>query len=332
MSLEDRALGCVLGALVGDAAGATLEFLGHQPSVEECDRALTLPGGGVLSLAPGQITDDGELTLCLAQGLATSPHFDLATIIQEYLRWYDSHPFDIGYTTATALRAYQGVALEDYPRIRAEVVAQVCSESKANGSLMRATPLAVWGYSLEDEVLADYAIADSAITHPHPSCGYGVACYCLAIAHLLKQDGDPQGAFHRAKQWLNTPKPHPNAQQEVLSWLNDAQNNHNIPYSPQIGFIKIAFTHAFRHLLHSHSYLEAIRETLQGGGDTDTNACIVGGMMGALYGASSIPEPLKYGVLTSDSRQGNSPRPSFLHPQQIHDLVTQLLTIHCAST
>ncbi|MCW6037942.1 ADP-ribosylglycohydrolase family protein [Spirulina subsalsa FACHB-351] len=69
----------------------------------------------------------------------------------------------------------------------------------------------------------------------------------------------------------------------------------------------------------------------KGGGDTDTNACIVGGMMGALYGASSIPDPLKNRVLTSDSHQGNSPRPSFLHPQQVPNLVTQLLTIHRAS-
>ncbi|MCW6038995.1 ADP-ribosylglycohydrolase family protein [Spirulina subsalsa FACHB-351] len=262
MSLDDRALGCVLGALVGDAAGATLEFLGHLPSPRECDRALTLPGGGILGVAPGQITDDGELTLCLAQALATSPRFNLTTIIQHYLRWYDSHPFEIGQTTATALRAYQRVKSEDYPRIIAEVVAPACSESKANGSVMRATPLAVWGYDLGDEELARYAIADSAITHPHPSCGYGVACYCLAIAHLLKNDGDSLGAFQRAEQWLNIPKSHPSAQQEVLSWLNDAQNNHNIPYSPHIGFIKIALTHAFRHLLHCQSYLEAIQKTL----------------------------------------------------------------------
>ena len=36
---------------------------------------------------------------------------------------------------------------------------------------------------------------------------------------------------------------------EVSSWLYDAAENVDVPYYPQIGLVKIAFTHAFRHLL-----------------------------------------------------------------------------------
>ena len=74
-NLHDAALGCFLGALVGDAAGATLEFIGRQPTREEVDWAMGMPGGGVWNVAPGQITDDGELTLCLARGLAVKETF-----------------------------------------------------------------------------------------------------------------------------------------------------------------------------------------------------------------------------------------------------------------
>jgi hypothetical protein len=36
-------------------------------------------------------------------------------------------------------------------------------------------------------------------------------------------------------------------------------------------------------------YFNAVRETIRLGGDTDTNGCIVGGMIGALVGVHNIP-------------------------------------------
>ena len=36
-------------------------------------------------------------------------------------------------------------------------------------------------------------------------------------------------------------------------------------------------------------YHDSIRQTIQEGGDTDTNACIVGGMLGALFGIKFLP-------------------------------------------
>ena len=54
------AQGCLLGAFIGDAAGARLEFLGRLPSEQELADALAMMGGGVLRVAPGQITDMGS--------------------------------------------------------------------------------------------------------------------------------------------------------------------------------------------------------------------------------------------------------------------------------
>jgi ADP-ribosylglycohydrolase len=36
-------------------------------------------------------------------------------------------------------------------------------------------------------------------------------------------------------------------------------------------------------------YYKALKETIRLGGDTDTNACIVGGLIGALVGLHRIP-------------------------------------------
>lgn len=52
--------------------------------------------------------------------------------------------------------------------------------------------------------------------------------------------------------------------------------------NPQMGYLKIGFTHAFRHLLNNTPYFQAIKETISIAGDTDTNCAIVGGMVGAL--------------------------------------------------
>jgi ADP-ribosylglycohydrolase len=65
----DVALGTLLGACIGDAVGAPLEHLGRKPSEKEVKQALSLGGGGYHRTAPGQVTDDGELTISCALGL-----------------------------------------------------------------------------------------------------------------------------------------------------------------------------------------------------------------------------------------------------------------------
>jgi hypothetical protein len=87
------------------------------------------------------------------------------------------------------------------------------------------------------------------------------------------------------------------------------------------GFVKIAFTHAFRHLLAGSEFAPALRETLAGGGDTDTNTCIVGGLIGAACGASRQ----KAAVIDCDTTTGTQPRPNFLSTRDLPELVRGLL-------
>ena len=96
--------------------------------------------------------------------------------------------------------------------------------------------------------------------------------------------------------------------------VGDAADNLNVPYFPQIGFIKIAFTHAFRHLLLGSDYETAVKKTLLGGGDTDTNACIVGGLIGAAVGVDGILQKMRHSVLNCDISLEKHPRLAFLHP------------------
>jgi ADP-ribosyl-[dinitrogen reductase] hydrolase len=324
--IQDVAFGCLSGALIGDAAGATLEFIGRKPTDAEVSHAMTMPGGGFLQVAPGQITDDGELTLCLARALANSTFFDHEKIARNYADWIRSKPFDLGATTRQSLGCFLDAEWKDiclregYAAGMAQAAYFRCLESKANGSLMRASPIGIWAHRLKANDIALIAREDSRLSHPNKSCCDAVACYSIAIAHLMNHLGDRQGAFEKVAEWADM-----NAVAEVCEWLDSARQNIDVPYHPQIGFIKIAFVHAFRHLLLGTDYLEAIRETLAGGGDTDTNACIVGGLIGAAGGVANIADAMKTAVLNCDTGSGRHPRPDWLQAKQLPELINGLL-------
>lgn len=47
----------------------------------------------------------------------------------------------------------------------------------------------------------------------------------------------------------------------------------DIGYKMNSNHVKKPFVHAFRHFFRGTTFTEALRETIHGGGDTDTNAC-----------------------------------------------------------
>ena len=100
----DWAIGSILGAFTGDAAGAVLEFYPETIKRVDVDYALQFPGGGCFNVKPGQFTDDSEMALGMMRGLIKSEEFvDQVEIAKEYVKWYRSNPFDIGGTTANAI-------------------------------------------------------------------------------------------------------------------------------------------------------------------------------------------------------------------------------------
>ena len=64
---------------------------------------------------------------------------------------------------------------------------------------------------------------------------------------------------------------------------------------------------------------------LQLGGDTDTNAAIVGGLIGAYHGASGIPGFMKDPVLKRRVGSPGLSRPAFLQSCLVPELTEQLL-------
>lgn len=87
-------------------------------------------------------------------------------------------------------------------------------------------------------------------------------------------------------------------QKKVPSWSNAVEGKEKITAKQKIGWSKIAFSLGMRALreifqnkeaLNAETYKNHIFRVLEEGGDTDTNAAIVGGMLGALVGFKNLP-------------------------------------------
>lgn len=317
----NAARGCLLGSLIGDATGAKLEFIGHRPTDQEVSEAMTMPGGGVWGMASGQITDDGELALALGRALVGHASFPALQVACGYVSWMNSRPFDAGLTTRKAL---EDVSPED-PELLKVVLANAIRGnmvSKANGSVMRASPLGIWSTRLSVEQTVDAARMDSRLTHPNLACQWAEAAYVVAIRHLVLNPGQGREAFTSAVDVV-TRAEEPEAL-EVLSWLEDARLGRLPLCHPLEGFVKIAFTHAFAFLNEATPYDVALKDVLSGGGDTDTNACIVGGLLGALHGMSGLPRHMVDKLLNCDTSLGQS-RPKWLTANDAISLADDLV-------
>jgi ADP-ribosylglycohydrolase len=305
----NAAYGSMLGAAVGDAAGATLEFLSKgQITRKVVAEAMTMPGGGKLAVGPGQITDDTELQICLGSALTSGDAvvgMPLKLIKELYGSWLSSDPFDVG---NTCRKAFGGGRLD--------------KKSEANGALMRCTPIAVFAYKQPYDIIAKYARQDARLSHPHQNCQDANAAYCVAIAHLINHHMDSEGAIEAARSVLGD-------ECDVRSWLDEAVCGCPLTMdcTNLIGYVKWGFMLAFYHLKSRSSYTYSIADTLHRGGDTDTNAAIVGGMTGALNGESTIPDFMKRPVLayTFDATQAGNKRPAFLNSSRVHEIATKLM-------
>ncbi len=285
----------MLGALVGDAAGATLEFCHKEITEEMALKAMTMPGGGNIRVGPGQITDDGELTLTLWRALNDDKPLSL---MRGYNDWYESCPFDMGRTCSLAFETFY-----DYFKGRNVFSVEGCKDiikkmnelSEANGALMRATAIATWAAKYPQMNMGiDWARNDALLSHPSIVCQEVNMIYVSAIIHILSGK-TPQEALELTNNFVSTQI----TSEKVKKWyFEESLDISDMDATRQIGHVRWGFVMAIYFLRNPNiSYEEAIKITLMKGGDTDTNAAIVGGMVGSYQ---VIPEYMLRPVLEFD--------------------------------
>jgi ADP-ribosyl-[dinitrogen reductase] hydrolase len=84
MDLLNRYRGCLLGLVVGDADGSSVEFQARGTFEPITD----MTGGCHFGLPAGAWTDDTSMALCLATSLIEKNGFNAQDQMDHYWRWY----------------------------------------------------------------------------------------------------------------------------------------------------------------------------------------------------------------------------------------------------
>ncbi|HZP81959.1 MAG TPA: ADP-ribosylglycohydrolase family protein [Chthonomonadaceae bacterium] len=279
--LRDRFRGTLLGVAVGDALGGPLEF---QPAREPNQYVTEMVGGGWQQLAPGQWTDDTQMTLCVVESLLTKRVFDPDDIARRFVAWMQSNPPDIGLHTGRVLAAIgQGEAWEQ----ASKAVQEMTPDNAPNGSLMRCAPLALFLYRHPDYI-AELAPVLSRITHAHPDCEGACVFLDVAIAWLLLGK-NKQEAVEAAYEACN------GASAALKARIGRAMEPQN--ETAPTGYVLDTLEVALWAFLHTTSFESALLVAVNRGDDADTVGAVAGALAGARYGLSQIParwlEPLR---------------------------------------
>lgn len=284
MKKTNRLKGGLYGLLIGDALGVPYEFhpASAIPSRELID--MTPPARfrrSHASIKPGTWSDDGALALCLLDSLIEKDGLDLADLATKFLKWggdgyfaVDGHVFDIGIQTT---RAFENLKSGKPP----ETAGPSDERSNGNGSLMRALPLALWHRGTDEELVA-LAHAQSLLTHGHVHSQVCCAFYVLVAKHLLGGQS-MNDAWDRAEVDL-------------------AAHYRGSPFAAVLGFVlsmKLNEPQGSGHVVDSlwsaksacqeSTYAGVVKAAVALGNDTDTTACIAGGLAGVHFGFEAIP-------------------------------------------
>jgi ADP-ribosylglycohydrolase len=279
---EDRIAGVLLGTALGDALGLPMEGLGASAIAADFEAPVTrfhLLG------RTGFVSDDTEQAVLTAEAVIAG-RGDPDKIVRCFRRalraWFLRLPFGIGFSTLRAcLRLCVGLANSGV-------------RSAGNGAAMRAP---IIGAAMADEPFARRYIARqlALITHTDQRAVEGAVFVAELAAECMQAEieQDRIAMIARAAHVVS----HPELRDAIVTACELATAE--VPTADAvarlgtsgyvvhtIGFVSYCFA------ITTGSPLASIQRAISGGGDTDTNAAIVGAWVGALHGASSLPPDL----------------------------------------
>jgi ADP-ribosyl-[dinitrogen reductase] hydrolase len=261
-TLEERALGAYLGLAVGDALGATVEFMTRGEIEAKYGTHRKMIGGGWLHLAPGQVTDDTEMALALGRSLVRSGGFDAKDVCDEFALWLKSGPVDVGNTCRRGIRRYV---------IHGTVEGGYCEGDAGNGAAMRNLPVAIAAFGRPDTA-TEWTLAQSHITHHHPLSDDATVALMRMVQGLLAGLGMKEA-------------------REVAKAL--VEKHRSFRFEPFRGQSSAYIVDTMQTVLHKYfitdSFRDCVLQTVNLGGDADTTGAIAGMLAGATYGVQEIP-------------------------------------------
>ena len=238
-----------------------------------------IEAGLMRNLYAGFWSDDGALTLATLDGLSkklsqmdsdmesVDDFIDYDMIMGNFANWLlngeftpDGYAFDIGGATQAGIKNYH------YYDTEAILSGGIGERDNGNGSLMRILPAAYFihylsknhDFALEDELEMVHNL--SSLTHRHKRSQMACGIYILIADEFLKGGRDLEAM-------INLPR------DEISS----------------SGYVLSSLEASIWCILNTDSYKDCILKAVNLGFDTDTTACIVGGLAGIYYGYDNLP-------------------------------------------
>ncbi|SEL15649.1 ADP-ribosyl-[dinitrogen reductase] hydrolase [Ectothiorhodospira marina] len=261
-----RAQAAYLALAIGDALGATVEFMMPREIQYKHGVHKDLIGGGWLHLKPGAITDDTQMSLALGDAIIQAGGLHAPTIAEAFSQWMRSRPVDIGHTVRRGIIHYRRTGQTQVP---------LNDNDAGNGACMRVLPIALATLGEPRETVDAACRLQAHITHHHPLSDAGTQCIVAMVQMAL------QGASQR--ELLQGPVQALIQQHPEFHFRTRREENPS-------GFIVHTLRAVFQALFDTDTFEDCLVDVVNRGGDADTTGAIAGMVAGALYGLEAIPE------------------------------------------
>ena len=301
--MEDKLCGMLAGHFLGDALGSPYEFgplkkkLNGYTGLIEHQSVHFNQYQGTRKTVVGQVSDDTEMTIALIDSLTQENKYVPENAAMNYMKFANSCPF-LGTNTRNLF--YNVKTYKGYQKRYEKHITSVdpANWTQSNGCLMRASPLSIFASDTN-------AVSDCKLTNPHSeTIELARKYYRLLRCALLDENFPPRDYSYPG------------------NFLEDVA-------SSKKGWCHVAFYCAEFHAYQGSSYTDAMKQVIQLGGDTDTNAAITGAVIGARFGYNKLMEnPITLEnwkkVCSADTSLGDYNRPSNYHPKRLFELGKKL--------
>lgn len=261
----DKIRGGLFGVAIGDALGATTEFMSKKEISVKYGKVTDIMGGGVWNLKCGETTDDTAMTIAVLKGIIDHFENPIEQIGLHFKNWEATDPIDIGITIRTTFRNYEG----DWFKAAEKTHNQLGGRSAGNGTVMRCLPIALAYTNLAK--IDEISKLQSKMTHYDD-----VAAEACVIYNRI------------AKRLLEGENLHTVIRTEIKNTLYDFEYSEE-PDCPPDGYVVHTMKWVFYWLLNSETFENVVVGATNMGGDSDTIAAIAGGLKGIEVGFKQIP-------------------------------------------
>ena len=275
----DRVAGVLVGTAAGDALGAGYEFTTPGP-----DARIDMIGGGPFGFAPGEWTDDTSMAVAVArvtaEGLDLRTAAGLDAVAAGFLEWFNGGPKDVGSQTRMVLSARDRTAAG-----MTATAESITGRTGGNGSLMRTAAVGI--AHLDDAgACVDAARRVSDLTHADERAGQACQLWSYAIRHAALT-----GSYAGVHGYLEIAAP-----EAADFWgqrLDEAESGEPADFGNNgwvVHALQTAWWAISRTEQNQDQFAQAVELAVRAGNDTDTTAAIAGGLLGARWGLSAVPE------------------------------------------